>query len=196
MSRCSAAPEIRGGRGTWRWQLLGRGNHWGRLAPLFVFWARMLLGDFFVSKDALGQGRKPGNAPSDAELLYFPDSSGQKKFLKDGGGAVPQDLGCLTSLCIRHWSVGTSRAFHPTKKPLWGAPSTDLGGSQPKACYYFSPWSWPLFRPLFYFFFPSFPFKSKPGKASDVGTAAASSSWLLGEGGGGDIPDHKTRILL
>lgn len=67
--------------------------------------------------------------------------------------------------------------IHPQRtKPFTPPQKNPLGhtlcrsGRQPQACYYFSPWSWPLFLPPLFSFFSSFPFKSKPGKTSDVST--------------------------
>lgn len=61
------------------------GDHCSQFAPSVCFGVRMLLWDSFLSKDTVGQGLKPGNAQSDAELFFFSYSFGQKKSLKDGG---------------------------------------------------------------------------------------------------------------
>jgi len=56
--------------------------------------------------------------------------------------------------------------FIPPKKPLRGAPSANLEGNQPKACYYCSLWSWLFFHSPPFFFFsppsPSNPSQEKP----------------------------------
>lgn len=91
---------------------------------------------------------------------------------------------------------GDQPSLSPHKKTPLGRTLYRFGKQPAQSLLLLFPVELASLPPPFFFFFSSFPFKSKPGKASDVGTAAASSSWLLGEGGGGDIPDHKTRILL
>lgn len=150
----------------------------------------MLFWDIFLSEDAPGQGRKPGNAPSEEELLFF---FPQKEIPEDWGGTSPRYLGCLTSLWTSH--PQTTEPFTlPQKKPSGTCPPQIWEAASPKPAITFPRGFGLSSSTPPPFFFPSFPFKSKPGKASDVGAVAASSSRLLGEGGRGDIPDHKIRI--
>lgn len=149
------------------------GDHWSQFPLCVCFGARMLLWDSFLSKDTLGQGLKPGNAQSHTELLFFPDSSGQKKSLKDGG-SWPPVFGVPDFPVHRAPERGdhpspNNRAFHPSPKKPSRAHPLHLGSSQPQACYYFSPWSWPLFLPPLFLFFPPFP--SNPSQEKPLTSA-------------------------
>lgn len=153
----------------------------GSVCPCVCFGARMLLWDSFLSKDTLGQGLKPGNAQSHTELLFFPDSSGQKKSLKYGG-SWPPVFGMPDFPVHRAPERGdhpspNDRAFHPSpKKPSRAHPLQIWEAASPKPVITF-PRGVGLSSSLLFFFFSFFPFKSKPGKASDVGTTAPRGCW-------------------
>lgn len=150
------------------------GDHWSQFAPCVCFGARMLLWDSFLSKDNLGQGLKPGNAQSHTELLFFPDSSGQKKSLKDGG-SWPPVFGVPDFPVHRAPERGdhpspNNRAFHPSpKKPSRAHPLQIWDAASPKPVITFPRGVGLSSSPLFFFFFPPFP--SNPSQEKPLTSA-------------------------
>lgn len=157
----------------------------------------MLLGDLFLSKDALGQG-EAWKCPIRGRIAFFFSLFLSTKEIHEGwgGAADPQYLGCLTSLCIGCWSIGSSSLSSYPKKAPQRRTLCRFARQPSQTILLLCPMEFASFPPPSSFFFSSFPFKSQPGKPSDVGADAVSSSGLLGEGSGGDIPGHITEIWL
>lgn len=94
----------------------------------------------------------------------FSDSCHQKKSLKEVRGPSTQ-----------YFKLAVERGDPPSpNSQSFTLPKKTLGGSQPSACNYHSLQSWPPPPHITSFFFSFFPFTSKPGKASDVGSTATS----------------------
>lgn len=125
------------------------GDHCSQFAPSVCFRVRMLLWDSFLSKDTVGQGLKPGNARSDAELFFFSYSFGQKKSLKDGG-SWPPVFGVPD---FPEHPSPNDQAFHPSpKKPSGAHPLQIWEAASPKPVITF-PHGVGLSSSLLFFFF-------------------------------------------
>lgn len=94
------------------------GGPLGLTHPLHVFWGKDATWGFISFQGCSWAGRSLEMPHQRQNCFFFPYSSQQKKSMKDGGGADPQYLGCLNSLCIGCWSMGSSSLSpYPKKAP-------------------------------------------------------------------------------